>query len=252
MSRHTDRWLFLVGPSFVALAWFLLSVSGWVSPLLLPKPGVALSRLLELTLSGAIGPDIVGTGRRWLGGYAFGIVVGVPFGLLIGSSRVVYRSTEFVIEFFRALPVTALFPLFLLAFGIGDTSKLAMVFTATFFIAILNSSYGVSHATEARARMALAFGATRTQVFRTITFFEAAPQILVGMRTALSISLIVIVLAEMQIGADKGLGQRLFDAYSRNATPDLYAVMLVLGVIGYVSNRLFVLAERRLVFWAGR
>jgi len=159
---------------------------------------------------------------------------------------------EFPVDFFRSLPVTALFPLFLLTFGIGDRSKIAMACAATVFVVLLNSAYGVLHATDARTKMARAFGASSLQVFLRIVCPEALPQVFVGMRTALSLSLIVVVVSEMFIGTRYGLGQRLFDAYAKNTVVDLYAVVLFLGLLGLASNTLFVFLERRLVFWAGK
>jgi NitT/TauT family transport system permease protein len=172
--------------------------------------------------------------------------------MVVGSSRRVYASVEFLIEFFRALPVTALFPLFLLAFGIEDASKIAMVFTATFFPVLINSAAGCFNSSDVRLRVARVFGASRLQRFRTIVFFEAAPQIMVGLRTALSTSLIVVVLAEMMIGAAGGTGQRLYDAYARNDAVEIFAVIIVLGTIGYLTNGSLFRLERRLVFWAGQ
>ena len=92
-----------------------------------------------------------------------------------------------------------MFPLFLLLFGMGNAGKVAMVFTAAVFVILLNSAYGVSHSSPARARMAQTFGASGWQIFRHITLFEALPHTLVGMRTALSLSLIVVIVSEMFI-----------------------------------------------------
>jgi NitT/TauT family transport system permease protein len=251
LSR-SKSWLPVTGPLALLGVWALLSSVLRVSPLLLPTPQSAFSRLYEILENGSFLPDIWSTGYRWLGGYASACALGIPMGLLIGSSRSVYLATGFLIDFLRSLPVTALFPLFLLVFGIGDGSKLAMVFTATVFIIILNSAYGVSHATETRAKMARAFGANPLQVFWHIRLFEAMPQIVVGMRTGLSLSLIVVIVSEMFIGAQHGIGQRIFDAYSRNAVPELYGVIVFLGVLGFLSNAMFVLVERKIVYWAGQ
>ena len=185
-------------------------------------------------------------------GYATGCLVGVPLGLLVGSSLRLYRSTLPLLDFFRSLPVTALFPLFLLLFGIGEEAKIAMAFASTVFVVALNSAYGVLQAQRARIKAARVFGASRWQIFRWVIFFEALPQTLVGMRTTLSLSLIVVIVSEMFIGTKWGLGQRIYDAYTVNLTEELYAVLLVTGLLGYLSNRLFMAIETRLVFWTGK
>ena len=181
-----------------------------------------------------------------------GCSVGLIIGLLMGTSRKIYVACEFSVEFFRSLPVTALFPLFLLIFGEGDKCKGAMVFTATIFVVLINTAYGVFHAPKERIRMAKIFGASRVQIFYHITFFGALPQILIGIRTSLSLSFIVVIISEMFIGAEHGVGQRIYDAYNYNLTSDLYAIVLFLGIVGYISNKLVILVERRVANWAIR
>lgn len=264
-NRYPDRGLGgaarillpLTGPLVLLVLWFIVTELQLVPPLLVPPPSEAFSRLADMLLSGDLLPDIFASVWRWAAGFATGCVVGVPIGLLLGTSPWLYQASfsliDFsLIDFFRSLPVTALFPLFLLLFGIGDSSKIAMAFAATVVVVILNSAYGVLQAQKTRIRAAKVFGATRWQVFRWVTFFEALPQTFVGMRTSLSLALIVVIVSGMFIGTRHGLGQRVFDAYTVNLTVDLYAVLLVTGFVGYLANRLFVLGEKRIVFWTGR
>jgi NitT/TauT family transport system permease protein len=240
------------GPIVLVVFWWCASALGTSDSVLLPSPERVASRIGTLAGTGAFWMDLGRTTTRWLSGFGLGVLAAVPVGLLLGSSRRLYESFEFLIEFFRALPVTALFPLFLLAFGIEDASKIAMVFTATFFPVLLNSAAGCFNSSDVRLRVASVFGASALQRFYTVVVFEAAPQILVGVRTALSISLIVVVLAEMMIGADRGVGQRLFDSYSRNDSAQIYALIVVLGTVGYLANRVVLRMERRFIFWAGQ
>jgi len=246
------RWLTLTGPCALLVVWFLASSVFHINPLLLPSPQETVARLWALCARGDILPDVRASAIRWLGGYALGCAAGIPIGLLMGAYRRVYESLEFLVDFFRSLPVTAMFPLFLLLFGMGDSSKIAMVFAATVFIVILNSAYGVFHTAPARVKMARTFGASRLQIFFRITIFEALPSALVGMRTALSLSLIVVVVSEMFIGTKEGIGQRVFEAYQKNVPDTLYALILFLGLVGYVTNKVFVFAEKRMAFWAGK
>lgn len=251
MTARNLALLPLVGPVLLLAAWATASLFFHVSPLLLPSPVEAGRRLVDLLLSAAFWNDAAMTGQRWIGGFAIGCAIGIPFGLLMGANRYAYSSLSSLVDFLRSIPVTVLFPLYLLVFGIGDASKWAMAFSATVFVVILNTAYGVLHATDLRRKMAKTFGATRLQVFLRITFFEAIPYALVGCRTALSLALIVVVVAEMFIGTELGIGQRVFNAYSRNQVAELYAVIVFVGVIGFLANRGFVAIERRVVFWAG-
>lgn len=253
LSETPARGLGLIGVGTLVGIWFVAADILHVDPLLLPPLKDTVRRLYSLVASESLAIDLAYTLRRWLTGYALALVTGVPVGLLLGSSRRLYACSEFLLDFFRSLPVTALFPLFMLIWGVrGEESKLAMVYTACFFPIVLASIYGVRHSNPLRARMAQTFGATRAQIFRTITFFEAMPSVAVGARTALSGSLIVCILTEMFIGTDLGVGTRLFEAYSRSLPADLFAMILVLGLIGYSANQLFILIERRFLFWAGR
>jgi len=253
MAKFWSRLPYRIGgPVLLLLIWLVVAWPTASGSYLLPSPQDTFSRFGALLGTGDFYTDILLTVRRWLVGYLFGVLAGVPVGLLMGSSSRIYLLLEFLIEFFRSLPVTALFPLFLLAFGIGDASKIAMVFTSVVFVVILNTAYGVFHSSKLRLKMAKTFGASPMQIFVHIRFFDALPSILVGMRTSLSLSLIVVVVSEMFIGTEYGLGQRIFDAYTRNDVIELYAVILFLGLTGYGSNRLFIAAERRLAFWAGK
>lgn len=232
--------------------WTILHASGIVSPLLLPSSLSTFKTMFILLFSGELNIDIKFTGYRWLVGYITGIISGVPIGLLMGSSKLSYKILEFPVEFFRSLPVTSLFPLFLLAFGIGDNSKIAMVWASVVFIIIINTAYGVSQAPQKRILMAKIFRASKWQIFKDIIFWEAITQIFVGMRLALSASFIVIIVSEMFIGTQFGLGQRIFDAYSKNAVVELYAILLFVGIAGYIVNILFVHFEKRTLFWVGK
>lgn len=239
------------GPVCLLIIWQLVTMLDVVPRLLMPPPGTTLGRLWAMLQSGDLFPDIGASLYRWGAGYLLGCIVGVPMGLLIGTTRWLYQSSFFLLDFFRSLPVTALFPLFLLFFGIGDSAKIAMAFTATVFVVILNSAYGVQQAKKSRLRAAKVFGASPSQIFRLVVFFEALPQTLVGMRTSVSLALIVVIVSEMFIGTQLGLGQRVYDAYTRNLTEELYAVLVLTGILGYLINRLFIVAERRMTFWVG-
>lgn len=115
-----------IGAIFIIGIWATLYYLGIVSPLLLPSPFNVFKRIPILLFTGELNADIKSTGYRWFVGYIGGIITGVPIGLLMGSSRLFYKLLEFPVDFFRSLPVTSLFPLFLLTFGIGDKSKIAM------------------------------------------------------------------------------------------------------------------------------
>lgn len=244
--------IIILGIGFAIATWFLLYYLEIFSPLLFPSPIDVFADLSNLFFSGAINDDILVTLYRLVIGFALGIFFGVPFGLLMGSSKLFHDLFEFPLDFFRSLPVTALFPLFLLFFGVGDLSKIAMVFAFNFPVMVINSAYGVLHSSKKRILMAKSFGATKLFIFRKIIFWESLPQTFVGMRLALSISLIIVIVAEMFLGTQTGLGQKLFDAYSTNLVERLFAIILVIGLLGYFLNKIFLVIERRILTWKGK
>ena len=127
-----------------------------------------------------------------------------------------------------------------------------MTFTATVFVIIINSAYGVIQTSKQRIKVAKIYGANKLQIFSQIILFEALPHAVVGMRTSISLALIVVIVSEMFIGTKYGLGQRVYDAYTRNSIAELYSVILLIGIIGYLINKLFVYFEQKLIFWAGK
>lgn len=239
----------LVGFVLVGLAWQVAYSARLLNRTLLPSPEAAFERAVELFTTGSIWPDLVGTMSTMATGFLWASFIGIVVGLTMGMSRHVFRGLEGVVEFFRSLPVTTLYPLFILIFGIGSRSRVAMVFVASVFVIILNVAYGVRRSPVERAQMARMFGASRWQVIRWVTLYGALPQTLVGLRIALSYSLIVAIVCEMFMGTRHGLGQRVFEAYNTYQIDELYALVLVVGVLGYGLNKIFALLEHRFLHW---
>ncbi len=240
----------LLGILIIPFIWFICAdVLTLVNAALLPSLISVLRRFADLIGSGSIFADLGATVLRWLTGFSLGVFTGVLTGLILGLSPALMRTMQFPIEFFRAMPVTAIFPLFLIVFGIGDSSKIAMAFTPTFLLMTVNTSYGVTLAETLRRKMARVFGASSIQIFFRIVTMDALPQIFVGLRLSLSLSLVVTVVSEMFIGTDFGLGQRVYDSYLTNSVTTLYALLIALGLLGYFANQLMMFLERKAVFW---
>lgn len=239
----------LAGALTLVVIWQIIAVTIGQQSRLVPTPGSACVRWFRMVLSGDLNADVLATLWRWVAGFTLATLAGAPIGLLLGSSNLLYRGSSLVIDFLRSLPVTALFPVFLIFFGVGTIAMIAMTFSATVFIIIVSAIYGVQSSTLTRRNMALSFGASPSRIFWGISLMEALHHILVGMRTALSLSLVVAIVSEMFIGAEHGLGQRLYLSYQTQHVADLYALILTVGTIGYAANWLFIKAERRIVFW---
>lgn len=241
----------LIGFFFIIALWIVVAdVLKLTAGQLLPPFLEVLQSLLDIARDGSLWIDLKATLFRWVVGFITGGVSGVLIGLFLGWHSRLYKYVEFPIEFFRTLPITAIFPLFLIIFGVGDLSKIAMAFMPTFLLMLVNSAAGVQNASKTRITMAKVFGANKSQIFFKIIFFETLPQIMVGVRLAVALSMIVTVVSEMFIGSDHGLGQRIYDSYLVNNVQVLYSVLIVLGCLGFILNKTVVLIERRYVFWS--
>jgi NitT/TauT family transport system permease protein len=232
--------------------WQLLISAQFVKPVLLPPPGATLAHMASVFASGAIFGDLWATIFRTLCSFGIATVIGVPLGVMLGSSEAAYRSVEFLIDFFRSTPSSALIPLFLLIFGVSDINKVAIAAFGAWLIVLFNSAYGVINARKQRVMAARVMGASRWQIFKDVLIWESLQPTFVGLRSAVSMALVIVIVAEMFIGSDTGLGHRIIDAQQVLNVKSMYAAILAAGALGYALNILFLIAERRIVHWSGR
>ena len=153
---------------------------------------------------------------------------------------------------FRSTPASALFPLFLVIFGVGDATKIYVASFGAALVILFNVAYGVMNARQTRLLAARVMGASKLRIFRDVLFFETLPQTFIGLRTAVSLALVVIIVAEMFIGSDNGLGHRIIDMQMVFDLKQMYATIIMSGVLGYGLNALFLAIEKYFVHWAGR
>lgn len=243
---------FWIGPLLLFALWWVAAAAQWISPKLLPDPVSTALALAGSVADGSILGDFFGTVQRTLAAFAIAAALGVPLGVVLGSDPRIYGSLEFVIDFFRSTPATAMFPLFLLVFGIGEESKIGVAAFSAWLVIVFNVAYGVIHARPTRILAARVMGASRARVFRDVMFFESLPQTCVGLRLGVSYALVVIIVAEMFIGSANGMGRRIIDAQQVFDLRQMYASIIATGCLGYGLNLVFLALERRFVRWAGR
>jgi sulfonate transport system permease protein len=247
-----DRALPFMGPVLLFLVWDLVVRFGLVKAILLPPPIDTVSALLSGLAGGPLLTDFGVTLWRTVQAFLIAASVGVPLGIVLGSNEKGYRSVEFLIDFFRSTPSSALIPLFMMIFGISDINKIAIAAFGAFLIVIFNSAYGVMNARKQRVMAAKVMGASRWQVFKDVLVWESLQPTFVGLRSAVSMALVIVIVAEMFIGADNGLGNRIINAQQVMRVKDMYAAILSAGVMGYALNVFFLIAEKRIVHWSGR
>jgi sulfonate transport system permease protein len=254
LSRGANwgRLLPFVGPVLLFIVWDLVVRLGFIKPILLPAPADTLGALVTGLMGGPLLLDFAVTVKRTLQAFAIAGVVGVPLGVVLGSNEKAYRSVEFLVDFFRSTPSSALIPLFLLIFGVSDINKVAIAAFGAFLIVVFNSAYGVINARKQRVMAAKVMGASRWQTFRDVLIWESLQPSFVGLRSAVSMALVIVIVAEMFIGSENGLGHRIIDAQQVLNVKSMYAAILSAGALGYALNVLFLVAERRIVHWSGR
>lgn len=240
------------GSVLILILWMLASHLHWVSKIFLPTPWEVVRAFGVGIQDGTLLSDVEFTTIRFLIAFLLAVGIGTPIGLLMGSIKRVYYALQFLVEFFRSIPTTALFPLFILFFGIGDFSKVAVATWGAGLIVIVNTMHGVHQVKQLRLLVAQNLKLTRLQTFWHVIFPDALPSIVSGYRIALSITLVIVVVTEMFIGSRNGIGLRIMNAQLVYNTADMFAAILTVGLFGFLVNKLVQVAEEKLVHWKGK
>jgi ABC-type nitrate/sulfonate/bicarbonate transport system permease component len=220
-----------------------------------PPPTTIVTRMYELWFSGpvsrifltddAVGNLLPSLGRMFSGWAA---VLGVVLGVLLGRSRTATDYVDPLIEFGRAIPPPLLLPVFLVLFKAGLTMQLAAIVFGVIWPVLLNSIDGVRTVDRTYTETATVFNLSKAQYLRVVVLPAASPKIFAGLRLSLSLALILMVISEL-FGSTDGIGYQLLQAQRSFDGAGVWATIALLGVLGYLVNSLFVLAERRLLVW---
>jgi len=241
--RRTGMFILSFGAFLVA--WKIASTF-FVSRHIIPPPDEVLRTALPMLLSGEIARHTAASLARVAVGFSAGSALGVLVGVLMGRIRWVHDLLDPVIEFFRFLSPTAMIPIAVIWFGIGETSKYFLIFWGSFFVILINTIHGVMATPDIRLRAAECLGATRLQTFTRIVLPSAVPSVTTGMRVALALSYMSIIPAEI-LAADSGLGYLLQQSSLLLQTNRVFVVLAVFGVLGGVSDWLFRAISTRLL-----
>ena len=252
MKKVFDPFLPIFGVVGLIALWYLAVWYRIVDPVLLPSPGDTFQAMYKGMGGGRLGFDFIKTVERTVISTLIAAGVAIPLGIFLGASERLYRSVEFVVDFFRSTPASAMFPLFLVLFGVGNETKIAVAAFGAALVILFNVAYGVMNARKTRLLAAKVMGASRMQVLTGVVLLESMPQTFVGLRNGVSLALVIVVVAEMFIGSTDGLGHRVFEAQQLFNMPDMYAAIFAAGALGYGLNLLFLLIERYFVHWSGK
>jgi NitT/TauT family transport system permease protein/taurine transport system permease protein len=251
---RTRRWSlrrFRSAASMVAA--FGIALGAWqfastylIDPHLIPPPTAVARAAVPMFRSGEIIGDISISVLRVLIGFSIGSLLAIVAGVVMGRLRVVYELVDPIVELLRYLSPTAMIPIAVIWFGIGEMSKYFLIFWGSFFFVLINTIAGVVRTPLARERAARCLGANGFQVFLLVVVPSAVPYIVTGMRIAMATSLMSIIPAEM-LAADSGLGYLLQTAGMLVQTDRIFVALVTISIIGFVLDRLFrILVNRTL------
>jgi sulfonate transport system permease protein len=235
-------------PVAVLLLWQLASGTGVLPPRLLAAPTTVASTAWELIRSGQLGAALLVSLQRVIVGLVLGVLAGLAFGLASGLSRWGELLLDPVLQALRTLPFLGLIPLFILWFGIGETPKIALVALGVTFPVYLNTFAGIRGVDGKLVEAAATLGLGRRQRWLHVVLPGALPSILVGLRYALGIAWLSLIVGE-QVNATAGLGYLINDAREFLRTDVIVVGLLVYAVLGLGTDALVRLLERRALAW---
>jgi sulfonate transport system permease protein len=238
----------LIVPLLVLVLWDTAIRLHWVKPVFLPPPTTVLTTFYDLLVNGQFLLDLWVSIFTVVHGFLWGGVLGLLFGTAAGLSRMVERLFGPILNGIRQVPAIAWLPLIIMWVGIGDTGKLVVIAKSVFFPVFLNTLQGIRNVSREYVEVARVYEFTRFQLLRRVVFPAALPTIFVGIRFGAGISWAMIVAAEMLSGR-KGLGFLLLQAQDLLMTDQVFVVIVVIGLVGYLIDLLLKRVERRLVRW---
>lgn len=245
LSRFGGRWL---SPVLLLLLWELGSRTGLIPERTLAAPSAVIGTLLEMVISGELPSNLLVSFARVAAGLLIGVSLGLGLGLIAGLSRAGELAVDPLMQIKRTIPALALTPLFIVWFGIGETPKVALIAFGTIFPVYLNLYSGIRGVDLRLLDAAKSFGLSRWEQVWHVILPSALPSLLVGLRYALSVSILVLVVAE-QINASAGLGYLINNARDFMRTDIIVVCLMVYAILGLGADWLVRTIEARALIW---
>ncbi|MFA5954391.1 MAG: ABC transporter permease [Patescibacteria group bacterium] len=229
----------------VGLAWEVVSRSGIVNPSLFPPVSKVFLALWEMVNSGIIITDVGNSLWRLLLGLFFGSVIGIVLGLITGRVKKVSSLLVPIIQALRPLPPVAIIPLVIVWLGIDNTAKIFSIAFAVFFPVWINTYIGAQQIPQTFLWSAKLLTTSTLKVFYRVIFPATLPFAIAGIRSAIAVSYIMVFVSELA-GASSGLGYRIAIAQSSYRIDEMIAALIVLGILGALTDYLFVLSTKKM------
>ena len=253
LSRHLT--LSLATLAVLLVIWWAVAAAHWVSPLFLPAPGQVLNKLLTIAspqgfMDATLWQHLAASLGRIVVALLAATLIGIPVGIAMGLSPTVRGILDPLIELYRPVPPLAYLPLMVIWFGIGETSKILLIYLAIFAPVAMSTLACVKSAQQVRIRAAQSLGANRAQVLWLVILPGALPEILTGLRIGLGVGWSTLVAAEL-IAATRGLGFMVQSAGEFLATDVVLAGIAVIAIIAFSLELGLRALQRRLTPWHG-
>jgi ABC-type nitrate/sulfonate/bicarbonate transport system permease component len=230
------------------VAWEALTASGAVSTAMLPHLSAVGAAFLDMLASGELLANAARSLTRAAAGLAAAVVVGVAAGVLMARFRIFRLIVNPIVQIFYPMPKSALIPVMMIWFGLGDLSKIALIFLGCLLPVIVSAYNGARGVVPALTWSALSLGASRSRVLLDVILPAASPEILAGIRTAVAFAFILMVSSEFVIAKD-GLGFLISSLGDGGVYPAMFAVILTVAAAGFAADRLYGALARRQLRW---
>ena len=239
----------------LAVLWVLSSAYDWVNPIFWPSPGAVWDQLVTISAEGyrnfTLWEHIGWSLYRILMGFGLGCLVGVPLGFAMGLSRIMRGMFDPIVEFFRPIPPLAFIPLVIIWSGIGERSKILLLFLAALWIMAIAARAGVASVKLSKIHAAYTLGVNRRQLLFRVILPNALPEIFTGMRVAMGVCWGTVVAAEL-VAAESGVGFMIMVASTFLSTDIVVMGVIIIGIVGYGIDILMRQLEARLIPWKGK
>jgi ABC-type nitrate/sulfonate/bicarbonate transport system permease component len=250
MSRQAKRWtglaLEITVPVLVLVAWWVWSADS--ETYYYPPLSEILETFGDTWVFERVGSDVVPSLLRMGAGYTIAVVAGIAVGLLLGLSPRSRRAAAPIIEFLRAIPPPALLPFAILVIGVGNSMKVFIIAFVCVWPILLNALDGVAGVDPTLRDTTRVYAIPARDRILRVMLPAASPQIFAGMRTSLSLALILMVISEM-VASTNGIGYFVLQSQRSFDIPEMWSGILLIGIIGYALNAIFALIERRVLRW---
>jgi len=232
-QKTQERMVGVLSPLLLLLVWELSARAGLIDTRFFPSPTSIVAKMIELSGTGELWTNLSASLQRLLWGSLLGGIPALVIGILMGLYRPLRAAIDPLISATYPVPKSAILPLILLIFGLGEASKIVMVALGVFYPVVINTITGVMQIDKIYLDVGKNFRASRWQTFRTVALPGALPSIMAGIKLGIGMGLILIAIAEM-VGAKTGIGFMIWDAWQVLSVETMYVGLIVISILGFL------------------